>query len=113
MTRHSLCALNTPQGGRLEGRPLCRPNIRDATAPVPPCKEIRIASNPCNPRFFFQITENRERITRAEGRPSALVRGDDEDHCSNDNAKDPEEGVDAVMEGSSVGIGFGRHENEN
>jgi hypothetical protein len=41
------------------------------------------------------------------------MRGDDEDHCSNDNAKDPEEGVDAVMEGSSVGIGFGRHESEN
>jgi hypothetical protein len=52
-------------------------------------------------------------MTRAEARASALVRGDDEDHRSNENAKDPEEGVDAVMEGSSVGIGFGRHENEN
>jgi len=41
------------------------------------------------------------------------VRGDDEDHRSNDNAKDPEEGVDAVMEGSSVGIGFGRHGSED
>jgi len=41
------------------------------------------------------------------------VRGDEEDNRSNDNAKDPEEGVDAVMEGSSVGIGFGRHESEN
>ena len=37
------------------------------------------------------------------------MRGDDKDHRSNDGAKDPEEGVDAVMEGSSVGIGFGRH----
>ena len=40
---------------------------------------------------------------------SASVSSDDEDYRSNDNTKDPEEGVDAVMEGSSVGIGFGRH----
>ena len=52
-------------------------------------------------------------MTRAEARASALVRGDDEDHRSNENAKDPEEGVDAVMEGSSVGIGFGRHGGKN
>jgi hypothetical protein len=69
----------------------------------------------CRPRFIcdLQITENRQRITRAEARASALVGGEDEDHRSNDNAKDPEEGVNAVMEGSSVGIGFGRHESEN
>ena len=41
------------------------------------------------------------------------MRGDDENNHRNDDAKDPEEGVDAVMEGSSVGIGFGRHESEN
>jgi hypothetical protein len=41
---------------------------------------------------------------------NASVSSDDEDHRSNDNAKDPEEGVDAAVEGSSVGIGFGRHD---
>jgi len=37
------------------------------------------------------------------------VRRDDEDHCGNDEAKNPEEGVDAAVKGTSVGIGFGRH----
>ena len=41
------------------------------------------------------------------------MRSDDEDHRGNDGAKNPEEGVDAVMEGSGVGIGFGRHGSEN
>jgi len=39
--------------------------------------------------------------------------GDDEEHRSNDHTKNPEEGVDAMMEGSSVGIGFGRHGSED
>jgi len=37
------------------------------------------------------------------------MSGQDEDNRSNDHAKNPEEGVDAAVEGSSVGIGFGRH----
>jgi len=37
------------------------------------------------------------------------VRGDEEDNRSNDDAKNPEEGVDAAMEGSGVWISFGRH----
>ena len=41
------------------------------------------------------------------------MRRDDEDHRSDDNAKDPEEGVDAVMKRRGVRIGFGRHESEN
>ena len=40
---------------------------------------------------------------------SGLVRGEEEDYSSNDDAKNPEEGVDAAVEGSGVGIGFGRH----
>jgi hypothetical protein len=39
----------------------------------------------------------------------ASVRGDDEDNHRNDEAKSPEEGIDAAVEGSGVGIGFGRH----
>jgi len=37
------------------------------------------------------------------------VRGEDEDNRSNDDAKNPEEGVDAAVEGRGEGIGFGRH----
>jgi len=37
------------------------------------------------------------------------VRGKDEDHRGNDSAKNPEEGIDAAVEGSGVWIGFGRH----
>jgi hypothetical protein len=37
------------------------------------------------------------------------VRGDDEDNHGNDDAKNPEEGVDAAVEGSSVWISFGGH----
>ena len=37
------------------------------------------------------------------------MRGDDEDNSSNDDAKDPEEGVDAPVQRRGVRIGFGRH----
>ena len=40
---------------------------------------------------------------------NGLVRGEEEDYSSNDDAKNPEEGVDAAMEGSGVWIGFRRH----
>ena len=46
-------------------------------------------------------------------RASASMSGEEEDNRSNDNAKDPEEGVDAAVERRGVGIGFGRHESEN
>ena len=46
-------------------------------------------------------------------RESASMSGEEEDDRSNDNAKNAEEGIDAAMKGSSVGIGFGRHESEN
>ena len=42
-------------------------------------------------------------------RASASVRSEEEDDRSNDNAKNAEEGINAAMKGSSVGIGFGRH----
>jgi len=37
------------------------------------------------------------------------VRGDEEDNRSHGEAKDPEEGVNAVMQRRGVWIGFGRH----
>ena len=39
----------------------------------------------------------------------ASVRGEDEDNHRHDEAKNPEERVDAPVQGSGVGIGFGRH----
>jgi hypothetical protein len=41
------------------------------------------------------------------------VRSEEEDDRSNDNAKNAEEGVNPSVEWRGVGIGFGRHENEN
>jgi hypothetical protein len=38
----------------------------------------------------------------------ASVRGEDKDDRGNDDAKNPEEGIYAAVEGSGVGIGFGR-----
>ncbi len=60
------------------------------------------------------ITDNRELVTRAQARSdnprgTASVRGDYDDNRGNDDAKNPEEGVDAALEGSSVWIDFGRH----
>ena len=51
------------------------------------------------------VTDNREPITRAR----ASVSGEYKDYRSNDDAKNPKEGVDAAVEGSGVWIGFGRH----
>ena len=39
--------------------------------------------------------------------------GDDEDNHSNDDAKDPEEGVDAPVQRGGVWIGFGKHGGED
>ena len=47
------------------------------------------------------------------GHMNGLVGGEEEDYSSNDDAKNPEEGVDAAVEGSGVWIGFGRHGSEN
>jgi hypothetical protein len=41
------------------------------------------------------------------------MRSEEEDNRGNDNAKDPEKGVDATVQQCGVGIGFGRHESEN
>jgi hypothetical protein len=41
------------------------------------------------------------------------VRGDDENNHRNDEAKNPEEGVDVPVEGSGVWISFGGHGSEN
>src|SRR5207244_6711439 len=51
--------------------------------------------------------------TIAVTRASASMSGEEENKRSSDNAKNAEEGVDAAVEGSGVGIGFGRHESEN
>ena len=37
------------------------------------------------------------------------MRGDYEDNRGNDDAKNPEEDIDAAVKGSSVRIDFGRH----
>ena len=41
------------------------------------------------------------------------MSSDDEDNRSNDNAEDPEEGVDAAVKRRVVGVSFGKHESEN
>jgi hypothetical protein len=46
-------------------------------------------------------------------RANASVGGDDEDNHSNDDAKDPEEGVDAPVQRGGVWIGFGRQGGED
>ena len=38
------------------------------------------------------------------------MRGDYEDNRGNDDAKNPEEDIDAAVKGSVVWIDFGRHE---
>ena len=37
------------------------------------------------------------------------MRGEDKDNRRNDDTKNPEKSVDAAVEGSGVGIGFGWH----
>jgi hypothetical protein len=44
---------------------------------------------------------------------NGLVGGEEEDYSSNDDAKNPKEGVDAAVKRRGVGIGFGRHGSEN
>src|SRR6266481_1456985 len=103
MTRHRFHPLNPPSQ---------RSEIKDETTLVPPRENEESAlegRRSClPPPLYLRSPDNREPITH-NSRRSALVRGDDEDHRSDDNAKDPEKGVDAALEGSSVEIGFGRH----
>jgi len=52
-----------------------------------------------------QVTDNRIDNPRA----SASVRGEEEYNRSNDDAKNAKEGINAAMQRSGVGIGFGWH----
>ena len=56
------------------------------------------------------ITDNREQRTdNSRASVRASVSGDDKNHCSHDDAENPEEGIDAAVKGSGVWIGSGRH----